>query len=104
MVLPPNCGREQDVFGSHRDTPRHVVLTDVQPLGVLVEHGIDNVGKRFVGVKKPMPPGQQISLKPAQQRVLREHFHNAPVARELAAVGVLQQHVRHPGFLAHFVR
>ena len=35
--------------------------------------------------------------------MLREHLHDPAVARELAAVGVLRQQVRHPGLLAGFV-
>ena len=81
----------------------HVVLADVQPLGVLVEHRIDDVREGLVGVEEPVAPGEQVALQPAEQRVLREHLHDAPVARELAAVGVLGQHVRHPGLLARFV-
>ena len=86
-----------------RGAPRHVVLADVQPLGVLVDHRVDDVRKGFVGVEEPVPPGEQIALQPAEQRVLREHLHDPPIARELAAVGILRQHVRHPGFLARFV-
>ena len=81
----------------------HVVLADVQPLGVLVEHRVDDVGEGFVRVKQAVAPGEQIALEPAEQRVLGQHLHDAAVARELAAVGVLRQHVRHPGLLAHLV-
>ena len=80
VVLAPDGGRQQDVLGRDRGAPRHVVLADVQPLGVLVEHGIDDVGKGFVGVKEPMPAGEQIALEPAEQRVLGQHLHDAAVA------------------------
>ena len=71
VVLPPDGGRQQDVLGRDRGTPRHVVLADVQPLGVLVEHGIDDVRKRLVGVEEPVTPREQVALEPADQRVLR---------------------------------
>ena len=103
VVLPPDRGRQQDVLGRDRGAPRHVVLADVQPFGVLVEHGIDDVRKGLVGVEEPVTPGEQIALEPAEQRVLREHLHDAPVARQLAAVGILGEHVCHPDLLARFV-
>ena len=81
----------------------HVVLADVQPLGVLVEHGIDDVGEGLIGVEEPVAPGEQIPLEPAEQGVLGQHLHDAAIARELAAVGVLRQQVGHPGLLAHLV-
>ena len=52
VVLPPDRRREQDVLGGDRGAPRHVVLADVQPLGVLVEHRIDDVGEGLVGVEE----------------------------------------------------
>ena len=52
VVLTPDRRRQQDVLGRDRRTPRHLVLADVQPLGVLVEHRVDDVGERFVGVKR----------------------------------------------------
>ena len=81
----------------------HVVLADVQPLGVLVEHRVDDVGEGLVGVEQAVAPGEQVALEPAEQRVLGQHLHHAAVARQLAAVGVLRQEVRHPGLLAHLV-
>ena len=103
VVLPPDRRGQQDVLRRDRRAPRHVVLADVQPLGVLVEHRVDDVGERLVGVEEAVAPGEQIALEPAEQRVLRQHLHDAAVARELAAVGVLRQHVGHPGLLAHLV-
>ena len=103
VVLAPDRGRQQDVLGCDRGAPRHVVLADVQPLGVLVEHGIDDVGEGFIGVEEPVPPGQQVSLQPAEQRVLRQHLHDAPIDGKLTAVGVLRQHVGHPRLLARLV-
>ena len=78
VILPPDRGRQQDVLRGHRDPPRHVVLADIQPLGVLVEHGIDDVRKGLVGVEKAMASGEQIAFEPADQRVLREHLHDRP--------------------------
>src|SRR5215470_13739961 len=93
VVLSPDRGRQQDDLGSDRRAPRYMVLTDIQPLGVLVEHGIDNVGERLVRMKKPMPPCEQISFEPTDESVLGKHLHDAPVARKFAAVGILRQHL-----------
>ena len=103
VVLAPDSRRQQDVLGSDRGAPRHVVLADVQPLGVLVEHGIDDMGKGFIGVEKTMTAREQITLQPADEGMLGKHLHDAAIARELAAVGVFGKHVGHPGFFADFV-
>ncbi len=57
---------------------------------MLVEHRVDYVRERFVGVEEAVAPGEQVALEPAEQGVLGEHLHHAPVARELAAVGVFR--------------
>ncbi len=55
---------------------------DLQPLGVLVEHRIDDVDERLVAVEQSVPPGEQVALQPALALVLAEHFHHAPGGRE----------------------
>ena len=103
MVLPPDGRRQQDVLGGDRRAPRHVVLADVQPLRVLVEHRVDDVRERLVGVEEAVPAGEQVALEPPEQRVLRQHLHDPAIGRELAAVGVLRKHVGHPRLLARLV-
>ena len=103
VILPPDGGRQQDVLRRDGGAPMHVVLGDVQPFRVLVEHRIDHVGERFVGVEEPVTPGEQVTFEPAEQRVLGQHLHHAAIGRKLAAVGVFGQHVREPGLLARFV-
>ena len=100
MVLPPDGRRQQDVLGGDRRAPRHVVLADVQPLRVLVEHRVDDVRERFVGVEEAVAAGEQVAFEPPEQRVLRQHLHDPAVGRQLAAVGVLRKHVGHPRLLA----
>ena len=80
VILPPDGRREQDVLRRDRGAPRHVVLADVQPLGVLVEHRVDDVRERLVGVEEPVPAGEEVALEPSEQRVLRQHLHDAAVA------------------------
>jgi len=38
VILTPNGGGQQNILGRHRGAPWHVVLADIQPLGVLIEH------------------------------------------------------------------
>ena len=80
-----------------------MVLADVQPLGVLVEHRVHDVGEGLVGVEEAVAAGEQVAFEPAHQRVLGEHLHHPAVARQLAAVRILGQQVGHPGLLAHLV-
>ena len=103
VILPPDGRRQQDVLRRDRRAPPDVILADVQPLRVLVEHRIDHVRERLVGVEQPVPPGQQIPLQPAEQRMLGQHLHHPAVARQLAAVRVLGQEVGHPGLLADLI-
>ena len=38
---------------------------DVEPLGVLVEHRVHDVGEGLVGVEEAVAPGEQVALEPA---------------------------------------
>ena len=67
-----------------------------QPLGVLVEHRIDDVDEGFVGGEEAVPAGEQIAFQPAFQRVLGEHLHHAAIRGEFAAVGVFGEYVGEP--------
>src|ERR1700690_3775643 len=54
----------------------------LQPLGMLVEHGVDNMDKRFITVEQPVPARQQIALQPALALMFAQHFHHASGGRE----------------------
>src|SRR4029078_1335263 len=58
VVLPPDRRGEQDVLGGDRGSPRHVDLGDVEPLGVLVEHGGDGGGGGPVRGEGGVPPAR----------------------------------------------
>ena len=55
----------------------------LQPLGVLVEHRVDDVDERLVAVEQAVPAGQQVALQPALAQVLRQHLHHPAVRREV---------------------
>ena len=54
----------------------------LQPLGVLVEHGIHDVDERLVAVEEAMSSREQVALEPTLALVFAEHFHHPPRGRE----------------------
>ena len=103
VILPPDRGGDQQVERRDRRAPSAARLRRRQPLGVLVEHRVDDVDEGFVGGEESVSAGEKIAFEPAFERVLAEHLHHAAVGRQLAAVGVFGQIVRQPEFLARFV-
>src|SRR5690606_25588732 len=85
VVLAPHGGGDQQVDGGDGGAPGQV-LANGQPLGVLVEHGVDDMDEGFVGGKKAVATGEHIAFQPALQGVLREHFLHPAVRRQFAAV------------------
>ena len=102
VILPPHGRGDQQVQRGDRLAPRQMVA-DLQPLGVLVEHRVDDVHERFVGREESVPAGEQIAFEHAFHGVLAEHLHHAAVGREIAAVGVFREVFLDPEFLADFV-
>ena len=87
VVLPPDVRAEQVVERRDRPPPRDVVA-DLQPLGVLVEHRVDDVDERLVAAEEAVPAGEQVALEPALALVLAQHLHHAAVGREVVVLGV----------------
>ena len=75
----------------------------LQPFGVLVEHGVDDVHEGLVGGEEAVAPGEQIAFQPALQGVLAEHLHDPAIRGEFAAVGILGLGFGQPGLLADLV-
>jgi hypothetical protein len=61
-------------------------MAHLQPFGVLIEHGIDDVNKRLVAREKAVPASQQIALEPALALVLAEHFHDPAVCGQMVVI------------------
>src|SRR5262245_45658079 len=61
VVLPPDGGRDQDIQGSDLVAPRKMVANG-QPLGMLVEHRVDDVDKGFIGRNKAVAAGEQVAF------------------------------------------
>ena len=72
VILLPDVGGEQIVERGDLPPPGQL-RCDLQPLGVLVEHRIDDVNEGLVAVEQPVPSGEQIALQPALALVLAEH-------------------------------
>ena len=86
MVLTPNMGRQKVIQRCDRPPPRQAP-TAAQPLGVLVEHRVDDVHERLVAVEQPVPAGEQVALEPALTQMLGEHLHHAALRPEVLVVG-----------------
>src|SRR5437870_1386587 len=76
------------------DVPRHL-----QPLGVLIEHGINNVDESFVTRKQAVPPGQQITLEPSLAHVFAKHLDHASIGRKML---VNIENLLHPHLVGSF--
>src|ERR1039458_1100598 len=72
VILLPDVGSKQIVQGGDLPAPWQFQRY-FQPLGVLVEHRIDDVNKGLIAVKQPVPSGEQISFEPTLALVLTEH-------------------------------
>src|SRR5690349_24804325 len=86
VVLPPDMRRQQVVQGSDGPAPRNIA-SDLQPLGMLVEHRIDDMNERFVTRKQAMTPGEQVSFQPSLTHVLAQNLHHTAVRRNVIVTG-----------------
>ena len=79
--------------------PPRQVIADRQPLGVLVEHRVDDVDEGLVGGEEAVPAGEQVAFEHAFHGVLAEHLDDAAIGRQLAAVGVFGEVLVDPELL-----
>ena len=100
VILPPDVRAEQVIERADRPPPANVVA-DLQPLGVLIEHRVDDVDERLVARKEPVPAGEQISFEPALALMLAEHFHHTAVGAEMIVLGIDLGHVTAVGHFQH---
>jgi hypothetical protein len=61
VILSPDSGCEEDVERSNLLSPFDFE-TLLDPLAVLVDHGIDDVDERLVAVEQAMSPGEDVTL------------------------------------------
>ena len=60
---------------------------DLQPLGMLVEHRVDDVDERLVAVEEAVAPGQEVALEPSLALVLGQHLHHPAVGGQVVVAG-----------------
>ena len=79
---------------SERDGPSPWdVAAHLQPFGMLVEHRIDDVDESLIAREEAVSAGQQVTLKPPLALVLAEHFHHAPIRRQMIVLRIDFGHV-----------
>ena len=101
VILAPDVRGEQVVERGDGLAPGDPAC-DLQPLGVLVEHRVDDVDERLVAREQPVPPGQQIALEPALAGVLGEDLQHASVRRQpLVELGARSPSTPAPVTLQH---
>ena len=86
--LLPDMGGQQIIQRRDVPPPRQR-RRNLQPLGVLVEHRVNDVDERLVAVEQSMPAGEQITFEPAFALMLTQHFHDATVQGEELIVVLL---------------
>ena len=72
VILLPDVGGQQIVQRGDLAPPGQF-RGDLQPLGVLAEHRVDDANEGLVAVEESVPPGEQIALEPTLALVLAEH-------------------------------
>src|SRR5258705_10728751 len=60
VVLPPDGRGNQQIQGRNRRAPGQAAA-NLQPLGVLVEHRINDVDERFIGGEEPVTSAEQVT-------------------------------------------
>jgi hypothetical protein len=80
VVLPPHMRGQQVVQRGDRRPPRDGA-GGLEPLGVLVDHRVDDVDERLIAVEQPVPAGEQVALQPALAQMLGKHLHDPAVRR-----------------------
>ena len=79
VVLAPDVAGEQVVERGEPGAPVELG-GHLEPLGVLVDHRVDDVDERLVAAEQPVTTGEQVALEPALAGVLGEDLHD-PTAR-----------------------
>ena len=97
VILTPDERGDEEHEGADGGAPGGFFLGGLEPLGVLVVHGIDDVDEGLVGGEEAVTAGEDVALEPAFEGVLGEHLHDAAVGGHVGAVGVLGEVAVDPG-------
>ena len=103
VVLTPNMARQQNVEAADGGTPRNLALGGLEPLAVLVDHGIDHVHKALVGAPHAGASGEHVSLEEAFALVLGQLLDDLTGAGQQLVVGLVLVEAGIPLLLGHLV-
>src|SRR5438552_2162886 len=87
MVLPPDMRTKQIVETGDGATPRNVTA-HLEPLGMLIEHRVDDVDEGLIAREEAMTACEQISFQPTLTLVFRKNFHHPTIRREMIVVWI----------------
>jgi len=69
VVLPPDERGDEEINGGDGGAPAELELTFLEPLGVLVEHGVDDVHEGLVAGEEAMTAGEDVAFEPASESI-----------------------------------
>ena len=100
VVLAPDMAGQKVIQASDRPSPRNVI-SDLQPLGVLIEHRVDDVDEGLVAVEQSVSAGQQVTLQPTLALVFGEHLDH-PAGPSQVFVDLGTEELRVPLLVGRF--
>ena len=104
VVLAPDVAGEQHVEAGDRGAPVDVADGGLEPLAVLVDHGVDDVHERLVGAPEAVAAGEDVALEQALALVLGELLDDVAHGREVLVVGgVIVGALAEPLLVGHLV-
>ena len=69
-------------------------MAHLEPLRMLVEHGIDNVDEGLIAGEEPVTSDQKVPFEPLLALMLAEHLHDPAVRGQVV---VIRNALGHPG-------
>jgi len=86
MVLAPDMARQEIVQRRNGATPRNVIA-HLQPLGMLVQHRINDVNECLIAGEEAVAAGEEIALEPTLALVFAKHLHYPPTRSQMVVPG-----------------
>ena len=74
VILPPHQRTEQVIERGDGLAPGNL-SRDLQPLGVLVGHRVDDMDEGLIAVEKTVAASEQIAFEPALAHMLAQYLH-----------------------------
>ena len=103
VVLTPDMARKQNVKAADGGTPRNLALGGLEPLAVLVDHGINHVNEALVGAPNTGAAGEHVGLEEALALMLGQLLHDLAGTGQQLVVGLIFVKAGIPLLLGHLV-